>query len=88
VRTRKAETGRIETDAVKEEIESEIVMVVTATVEIVETGKEATATVSTTNPVERADRETSTSILLLETDATGERGTKTITHLVVAHRLS
>jgi hypothetical protein len=87
VRTRKAETGRIETDAVNEESESEIVMVVTAIVEIVATGKEATATVPTTNPVERADRETSTSILL-ETDATEERGTKTITHLVVAHRLS
>jgi hypothetical protein len=62
-------------------------MVVTAAVEIVETGKEAIATAPTSNPVERADLETSTSIRL-EMDATEERGTKTITRLVVAHRLS
>jgi len=87
VKTRKAGTRRIAvivTDAVKEEIESESVMA-TATEE---TGKEAivTATVPTMKPVEHADLATNTSILL-ETVGTEERVTRTITHLVVAHRL-
>jgi len=87
VKTRKAGTRRIAvivTDAVKEEIESESVMA-TATEE---TGKEAivTATVPIMKPVEHADLATNTSILL-ETVGTEERVTRTITHLVVAHRL-